>query len=261
MIRVLLADDEPLARERLALAVAGIPEAEVVGMARNGREAVEAIRRLRPDVAVLDILMPGLDGFETIEALEQHDHVPEVIFVTAFHQHAVRAFEVHAVDYLLKPVDFERFREALNQAQERLVGRNARARLTELQDLVATLQRADGEEDGHLRETWVRSARGLERLRFEDVELVTAEGDYVALHIGQQNHLVNHTMSELEEKLDPAVFRRVHRSAIVNLDCVEAIRRRRSRALVLVLDGGRTVPVGPSYAAATMEALRGHPAS
>lgn len=256
MIRVLLADDEPLARERLALAVAGIPEAEVVAMARNGREALEAIRRLRPDVAVLDILMPGLDGFAVVEALRQGDHVPEVVFVTAFHQHAVRAFEVHAVDYLLKPVDFDRFREALAQARQRLVGRNAQARLAELQTLVASLQGTGAPDDGCLRETWVRSTRGLVRLRFDEVELVTAEGDYVALHSGGRSHLVQHTMAELESRLDPAVFRRVHRSAIVNLRRVEAIRRRRSRALLLMLDDGRQVPVGPTYAAATLDALR-----
>lgn len=259
MIRVLLADDEPVARERLALAVAGIPEVELAGMVRNGREALDAIRRLRPDVAVLDILMPGLDGFAVVEALEEDDHVPEVIFVTAFHEHAMRAFEVHAVDYLLKPVDFARFREAIEQARERMVARSAQARLAELQKLVASLQGAGGPDDGYLRETWVRSARGLVRVRLEDVDLVTAEGDYVALHVGSRSHLVKDTMAALEARLDPALFLRVHRSAIINLHRVEAIHRRSARALSLVLDGGHQVPVGPSYMAATLQALQARP--
>jgi YesN/AraC family two-component response regulator len=139
-MRVVIADDEPVALERLELALSCVPEAALVGVARTGREALSLIRDLKPDVAVLDIQMPAKDGFGVIEGLKPGEFTPEVIFVTAFHEHALRAFEVEAVDYLLKPVAFERFREALRRAKSRLDARASDERFAELQRLLEALR-------------------------------------------------------------------------------------------------------------------------
>lgn len=256
MIRILLADDEPVALERLELAVAGIPDAEVVAKAANGRQALELIRELEPDVAVLDIRMPGRDGFSVIGGVPPGSHVPEIVFVTAFHEHAVRAFEFHAVDYLLKPVAFDRFAQAIERARARLRARQSEARFAELQELIATLRRQRAEERaGWMEEAWVRTRAGLVRVRFEDVDVITAEGDYVSLHVGGHAYLLKDTMDSLQSRLDPARFLRVHRSTIVNLSRVTGMRRRGSRALFLVLEGGREVAVGPSRVGPVLEAL------
>lgn len=257
MIRILLADDEPVALERLQVAIACVPDAELVAVARNGRQALELLRQLKPDIAVLDIQMPGKDGFAVIEAIRSDDHVPEIIFVTAFHEHAVRAFEIHAVDYLLKPVAFERFREAIDRARARLQARTADVRFAELQRLIASLQHSDrGEEASHTREVWVRTLGGLVKVVLETVDLIAAEGDYVSLHVGDRSYLLKDTMTSLESRLDPAHFLRVHRSAIVNLGRIKSVQRRGLRALSLVMASGKVVPVGPNFAASTREALR-----
>lgn len=256
MIRILLADDEPVALERLEVAIACIPDAELAGAAKNGRQALELLRQLRPDIAVLDIQMPGKDGFAVIEALRSDDCVPEIIFVTAFHEHAIRAFEVHAVDYLLKPVAFERFREAIDRARARLQARTADVRFAELQQLIASLQSSgQGEVASHTREVWVRSPGGLIKVVLESVDLITAEGDYVSLHVGNRSHLLKDTMTSLAFRLDPNRFLRVHRSVIVNIDRVSSVQRRGLRSLSLVLASGRVVAVGPNFAASTLEAL------
>ncbi|MEZ0471765.1 LytR/AlgR family response regulator transcription factor [Luteimonas salinilitoris] len=258
MIRILLADDEPVALERLEVAVACIPDAELVASARNGRQALELLRELRPEIAVLDIQMPGKDGFAVIEAIRAEDFVPEIIFVTAFHEHAVRAFEFHAVDYLLKPVAFDRFREAIDRARARLRARTADARFAELQKLIASLQASATErsaDTAHAREVWVRTQGGLVRVQLDTVDLIAAEGDYVSLHVGDRSYLLKDTMAALELRLDPALFLRVHRSTIVNLSRIDSLRRRGPRALSLVLAGGKAVAVGPNYVDATIEAL------
>lgn len=256
MIRILLADDEPVALERLALAVACIPDTELVASARNGREALQLMRQLKPDIAVLDIQMPGKDGFGVIEAIQADDYVPEIVFVTAFHEYAVRAFEVHAVDYLLKPVAFERFREAVDRAHERLQARSADARFAELQQLIDSMQASGtGDAGGYTREVWVRTHGGLTRVLLEDVQQISAEGDYVSLHAGTRSYLHKATMAAMESELDPDLFARVHRSAIVNLSKVEGMRRRGPRALSLVLASGDVVAVGPSFIASTLESL------
>jgi DNA-binding LytR/AlgR family response regulator len=257
VISVLLADDEPVALERLRLAIACIPDAKLVAAARNGLEALQMMREYRPDIAVLDIQMPGKDGFAVIEALEVGDHLPEIVFVTAFHRYAVQAFEANAVDYLLKPVDFDRFRESIVRAKARLNARSADARFSELQQLIACLQ-ASGSADetsGYTREVWVRTHASLVRVQLQDVDWIEAEGDYVSLHTVNRTYLLKNTMASLQEQLDPSTFARVHRSAIVNLSRVERVYRRGRRSISLVLATGQTVAVGPSYASVTLEAL------
>jgi DNA-binding LytR/AlgR family response regulator len=256
-MRVLLADDEPLALERLQLALSGLAQATLVGTARNGREALELIRERRPDVAVLDVQMPVADGFAVIEALRDDDAVPEFIFVTAFHHHAIRAFEVQAVDYLLKPVAFERFHEALRRAQARLAARTSGERLEEVQRLLEALHAAPdagaAAPDG---EIWVQESGGLTRIATSVVDRIEAEGDYVRIHVGDRSHLLKETITAMQSRLDAQAFARVHRSSIVNLTRVRSVRRRTPRGIVLVLQGGATVAVGPSFADEVMRLLQ-----
>jgi DNA-binding LytR/AlgR family response regulator len=256
-MRVLLADDEPLALERLELALSELPEATLVGTARNGREAIALIRELRPDVAVLDVQLPVADGFVVIEALRADEAIPELIFVTAFQDHAIRAFEVQAVDYLLKPVAFERFHEALRRAQVRLAARAGSERLAELERLLDAVRVGasvdTGPSDGQI---WVQEAGGLTRIPASIIDRIEAEGDYVRIHAGDRSHLLKETITAMRSRLDPQAFARVHRSSIVNLARVRSVRRRTPRGLVLVLQGGAAVAVGPSFADEVMRLLQ-----
>jgi DNA-binding LytR/AlgR family response regulator len=256
-MRVLLADDEPMAIERLELALAGIPEARLVGAARNGHEAIAMIRDLRPDVAVLDVQMPLTDAFDVIESLRAGDFVPEIIFITAFDRHAVRAFDVQAVDYLLKPVAFDRFHEALRRAQARLDARASETRLLELQRVLAAV-RAEERDDTPARELWVPEEGGLAKVAVSAIDRIEAEGDYVRIHVGEASHVLKETITGIQQRLDPATFARVHRSSIVNLTRVRGVRRKLPRGLVLVLNGGGTVPVGPSFADEVMRRMEAH---
>lgn len=249
MIRILLADDEPIALDRLELAVAGIPDAQLVAKARNGKEALGLIRELKPDIAVLDIQMPVKDGFAAIAELRPGEHLPEIIFVTAYQEHAVRAFEVHAVDYLLKPVSFERFREAVRLAKARLDARAAEVRFAELQQLIASLRASGGPEGAvaYEREFWVRTRERLVRVAVDSIDAITAEGDYVLLHVGDRSHLLKDTISSLAARLDPSTHLRVHRSTIVNLRQVSSLRRRGPKAMSLTLATGADYAIGPNY--------------
>ncbi|MGH8573458.1 MAG: LytR/AlgR family response regulator transcription factor [Gammaproteobacteria bacterium] len=256
-MRVLIADDEPVAVERLELALSCIPEAELVGVARSGKEALSLIRELQPDVAILDVQMPGQTGFGVLSGLRPSDRVPEVIFVTAYESHAVKAFEIHAVEYLLKPVPFERFRDALRRARERLHARAADSRFAELQEIISALSaQASGHgRPDYERDLWVRERDGMIRIPIDSIDLFEAAGDYVIAHAGETTHLLSDSISALQGRLDPASHLRVHRSAIVNLQRVRSLRRRGRRGLSLTLQSGRQVAVGPSYADVVLEAV------
>lgn len=245
-MRVLIADDEPLALARLRQALSCIPEVELIASARSGEEALRFIRELKPDVAILDIQMPGLDGLGVVTRLRAEDPLPEVIFVTAFTQHAVRAFDLNAADYLTKPFEFERLRAAIRRARSRLDGRNSDQRFAELQTLVASLQQV-AEPSPHETEIWIRRADGLYRQPLDEVDLILAQGDYVELHTRGHAYLVRDTISALEQRIDPARFMRCHRSVIVNLTFVRGVRRSAGRKLTLSLAGGKEIAVGPSY--------------
>ena len=222
--RVLIADDEPLARERLRMLLAERPELEIVGEAEHGAAAVEAILRERPDLVFLDIHMPELDGIEVARVLaaeaEEGAPPPVIVFVTAYDEYALRAFEVNARDYLTKPVDRERLGEALDRAFAAL----ARAPSPGLDpSLVAFLETLRRERAFPVR-FLVRDARGgLYFVRADDIEWVEAEENYVRLHADGRSHLVRDTMTAFREKLDPARFVRVHRSAIVNVDRIARV--------------------------------------
>ena len=232
--RVLIADDEPLARERLRMLLEEWPAFEVAAECEHGGEAVEAILSLKPDLVFLDIRMPELDGIEVAQVLAEEAArgvtPPVVVFVTAFDGYALRAFEVNARDYLTKPVDRERLGRALDRAAETLALRasSATAPAGEGQaaldpSLVAFLESLRRERDYPVR-FLVRDARGgLYFVRADDIEWVEAEENYVRLHAGGRSHLVRDTMRGFREKLDPARFLRVHRSAIVNVDRIARV--------------------------------------
>jgi DNA-binding LytR/AlgR family response regulator len=255
-MRVIVADDEPLALATMQSSLACIPAVEVVGRARNGVEALAMIRSLKPDLVILDIEMPGRSGLSVIESLRPGEAIPEVIFSTAFSHYAVKAFEVNAVDYLTKPVSFERLREAVGNAGERLAARTANQRFAELQALIAALQ-AEAESDGHVYEQdlWIRRKEGLERLPVKTIDLIEAQGDYVNLHVGDDMYMVRDTVSSLAHRLNPALFVRSHRSFLVNITRVRGIRRKTGGQMELTLDTGRLVAVGPSYAESTLKAV------
>jgi len=237
-LSALLVDDEPLALRRLDRAIAAIGGVEVVGTTTSARQAVELIDSLAPDVVFLDIAMPGLDGFEVAERAGGGAG-PAIVFVTAFDQHAVRAFDVDAVDYLLKPVAPDRLRAAIARVRGWIAGRaSARAE--------PPSEEAEGRlgADGSL---WVHRHQEFVRVRVEDIVWIEAEGDYVRLHSEGGGGLMRATLSSLEARLDPALFVRVHRSAICRINAISGLQRKATGALAVRLSNGDEAPVGRSY--------------
>src|SRR5688500_9084716 len=234
-MRVLIVDDEPLARRRLVQLLAGQADVKVVGEADGGREALKLVELLRPDVLLLDIEMPAVDGFAVLKGLPQ-DSPPAIIFVTAFQDHAVTACELRATDFVVKPVRAERLGEALDQARSDLDARRAGERLAFLQARLAELEsRALVASDPGL---WVQIGSDKRRLALTDIRWLQAERDYVRVHMDGQAHLVNGLLGDMEKALDKDAFLRVHRSAIVRKDKVRAVLRGRFSTPVLELDDG-----------------------
>jgi len=235
-LRVLIVDDEAPARAKLRRYLEADDRAEVVGEAANGLEAVERIESLRPELVLLDVQMPGLDGFDVLAALEDGE-APHIVFVTAHDEHAVRAFEVRALDYLLKPVDRGRLRAALGRVIE--AGRPGAAALAVLQDRPASGPR--------LERFLVRERGRLRLVSVDDVDWIGAAGNYVELHVGDHTHLVRGTLNELEIRLPGQRFARVHRSTIVNLDRVRELQPWSHGDLLLVLEGGTELRLSRRY--------------
>ena len=241
VLKVVIVEDEPLAVERLELALNEAPAVEVVGSALDGRSGLELIRELRPDLVFLDIKMPGLDGLELAGILAREGG-PAVIFLTAFGQFAVNAFELAAVDYLMKPVGLDRVRAAVERARDRLEATTAAERARQLQTLVETLRPQGGGEAE--RSLWITDARGRVRVPLSAIEWVEAERDYVRIHTGSESRLMRMTLNTLSGKLDPGQFLRVHRSAVVNLGAVTGLKRRTWGLVSVRLASGAEVPVG-----------------
>lgn len=252
-MRVLLVDDETLALDRLDTFFSDIEGVEVVGRARDGDEALAQIKALTPDLVILDVQMPGKTGLRAAAEIDV-DPRPELVFVTAHEHYAPDAFDVDAADYLLKPVRFDRLRQAVDRARRRRAMRSAEARAGQLEEEVATLKAGAAprphDDDGF----WVPERHGQRRVPIDTIDWIEAARDYVLLHTNIRSHLLRITMAALEERLAGSALLRVHRSAFVRPDKVTEVQRS-GRSLCLVLSGGATVQVGPSYVAAVKGAL------
>lgn len=214
-VRTIIVDDEDLARQMIKEYLRAHPMVEVVAECSGGEEAVRRVNAMRPDLLFLDIQMPGLTGFEVLEKL---DHPPFIIFSTAYDRYALRAFEINAIDYLLKPFDKERFDRALSRAFERMQNKTAASQ--QILSLLNNLQTAGTDPQRF----WIKEKGCLKPIKHEAIDWIEAMDDYACLHVGQTKHLVNQTMRELEARLDEKMFMRIHRSAIVNLDRIKELR-------------------------------------
>ena len=250
MISVLVVDDEPPARRRIISLLAEQPDVQVVGVCGNGRDAIAAIRQLRPDLVFLDVQMPEVSGFDVIETVGAAA-MPVVVFATAYDEFALRAFDAHALDYLLKPFEQERFERALERVRQQLrrVG-------TEGEDeRLRALVRAVRGEANRLERIPVRMGQRTRLISLDDVDYIEARGNYVRLHVGERSYLVRDTLSALEARLDRGRFLRIHRSLIVNLARVQEAESLFAGEYVLYLRGGGRLTSGRTYRPAVEAAL------
>ncbi len=222
-IRALIVDDEPVAREGIRVLLADDPQIEIVGESANGREAVAAIEEMSPDLVFLDVQMPEMDGFAVIQRIGA-ERMPTVVFVTAYDQYALRAFDVAALDYLLKPYDDDRFHSTVSRAKSHI----RQGELGELsRKLIALLESHEQEptvaRKGYLDRVMIKAGGRVIFLKVDEIDWIEAEGDYVKLHVGPRSHLLRDTMKNLEGQLDPAKFVRTHRSTIVSLDKIKEL--------------------------------------
>jgi two-component system, LytTR family, response regulator len=254
-IRTFIVDDEPLAREGIRLLLRGDPEIEVIGEAGAGREAVAQIQHLRPDLVFLDVQMPEMNGFQILGALAP-TLVPAVIFVTAYDRYALQAFEVHALDYLLKPFDDERFADAVGRAKSHLQLARAWDLRQQLLSLLADVTPAPQDsKPAEPERLAIKDGCRVVFLRFDEIDWIEAADYYVQIHAGSKSYLHRETMASLERRLDAGLFVRIHRSAIVNRRRIRELRNGRQREAVVVLEGGQAIKVSRSQQA-KLAALR-----
>ncbi len=254
-LRALIVDDEELARRGLELRLQSDQDIEICGQSRNGREAVEHVRELKPDIVFLDIQMPGMDGFETLRAFAGAD-MPAVIFVTAFAEHAIRAFEANALDYLLKPIDDRRLKRAIERVREHLATRDAIGHRDQLLKLICDIT---GEEvtldtalDGRVespapRRLAIKEDGATVCVEIRDIDWIESAGDYLCVHARGKTHVLRGTMKRMTDVLDKARFARVHRSTIINIERVRSMRPHTNGECFLSLEGDKEVKVSRSY--------------
>jgi two-component system, LytTR family, response regulator len=231
-LRALIVDDEPLARRGVAIRLAEF-EVEIVGECGDGDDAIEKILRLSPDVVFLDVQMPGMDGFDVLRNLPK-ESLPAIIFLTAYERHAVRAFEFHALDYLLKPIDDERFASAVRRVLK-LLDSDSKVRMAE-----RVVKMLGAEAQGYLSRFTVRTGSRIQVVLVDDTDWIGAAGDYAELHAHGRTHLIRERLSDLEQRLDPAKFMRIHRSRIVRLDCITELKSIDNREYLVKLSDGST---------------------
>ena len=245
-IKTLIVDDEAIARERVRRFLTAEADIEILGECRDGREAVAAIKRLQPDLVFLDIQMPQMDGFATLAALDAAE-LPAIVFVTAYDQYAIQAFAVHALDYLLKPFNQERFSQSLNHVRQHLArrgdqhpGRNVDTRLLSLlEELKAGPKYAE--------RIVIKTTGRVYFLKTSEIDWIEACGNYVNLHAGSETHLLRETLSHLERRLDPKIFLRIHRSRLVNLDCIKELTPLFNGDYTVLLHDGTELTLSRTY--------------
>ena len=260
-IRALVVDDESLARRGLVVRLSEFKQVEVLDECQSARQAVEKIIALEPDLVFLDIQMPGMNGFDVLREVQAAGkQMPLVVFVTAYDHYAIKAFEVRAIDYLLKPVDAERLQQSLHRIEKNLAERERNDQHQRILNLLADatgedcediLKRlASGEDMTMARypdHIAIKESGEITRVAINSIEWVDAAGDYMCIHACNETHILRRTMKELEDELNPARFQRIHRSAIVNLDQVEKLCSRQNGEYHLVLRNGKELKVSRSY--------------
>ena len=256
-LRTVIVDDEPLSLDLLRAVLSEISDIEIIGECNNGREAVEAAVRLQPELLFLDIQMPGMNGFDVIKSLQTHI-MPMVVFITAFDQYAVDAFDLHAVDYVLKPLDSERIARSVDRAVDRLkndIGRSFKSPLIgaieEISERASkgevTEKSADNIPDGMKRKLLVRDSGVVKVIPFDDIDWVDAAGDYMCVHAGGETHVIRSTLRDLMGKLDDNLFVRIHRSTIVNVERVVSVTPLQKGGSLLHLTQGESLKVSRNY--------------
>jgi two-component system LytT family response regulator len=241
-IRTVIVDDEPLGRTVIREMLRGDGEIEIISECASGHEAVEVISRESPDLIFLDVQMPEVNGFDVLAAIESKQ-MPMVIFVTAYDQYAVRAFEVHAADYLLKPFDRERFGKALQRAKDHL----RHARRSEVNDRILALLEEQKAKTKYLERLVIKGSGRVFFLKTDEIDWIEAEGNYVCLHVRKESYLLRETISSLETQLDPHRFPRIHRSQIVNIDRIRELRPWSHGEYQVVLHDGTELILSRSY--------------
>ncbi len=241
-IRTLVVDDEPLARDKIIGFLTEEPDIELIAECDNGLSAVDAIREHDPDLVFLDVQMPELNGFGVLKEIGS-EAAPAVIFVTAYDQYALQAFDVHAMDFLLKPFDRSRLRTAVQRARSQILGHQTGQLRDRLNALLEDLE----DKDKYLDRLVVKAKGRVYFLRVEDIDWIEAAANYVKLHAGPEGHIVRETMTNLEQRLDPAKFMRIHRSTIVNIDRIEELRQLFHGDYAVVLKGGKSLAVSRGY--------------
>ena len=240
-IKTIIVDDEPLARRNLRVLLERDSQIEILDECRNGREAVKAINTLSPDLIFLDIQMPEMDGFDVLARVGP-EHIQAIIFVTAFDQYALKAFDVHALDYLLKPFDDERFARALERAKSQIAAREINQlseRLLALLEERETERKGSQREERYLSRLMIKASSRVMLLKVDEIDFIEADGNYAKLHVGKKMHLLREKMNDLEGRLDPARFVRIHRSVIVNLERIKEMHPHFNGDYVVVLEDGR----------------------
>lgn len=244
---VLVVDGEPLARRRIIRLLQKLDWIDRIHEAGNVDEAGERILDAEPDILLLDIQMPGGDGFDVLARLT--DHLPVVVFITAFDHHALRAFEASAVDYITKPIEQGRFNLAMERAREAAVQRSQSEKVSELQEALAALKRELRTQARRTPEFWVKSSGEFLRIASGDVIRFQADGDYVRLHVRDADYLYQESLAELERRLDPAEFVRIHRGTIIRRGAIARVKPGKFAALIVVLSDGSETRVGRTYTA------------
>ena len=253
-IRTIIVDDEKLAIQGLQLRLEPFSDIEVIETCANGREAIRAIKTQKPDLVFLDIQMPGFDGFSVVKGVMDVDP-PLFVFVTAYQEHAIRAFEANAVNYLMKPVDEDKLADTVERVRQRLAEMRSAEEAEKLKDVLAEVSpdslesiSDEGEAAGRYEKMINVKDRGqIFRVDVDTIEHIEAAGDYMCIYTGDNSLILRETMKDLERRLDPKNFQRVHRSTIVNLDQVRQVKPHTNGECFLVLDSGAEVKVSRSY--------------
>jgi|SRR5947209_3528827 len=241
-IRTLIVDDMPLARNRVRRFLNADADIEVIGECSDGKGAVAAVKELAPDMIFLDVQMPEMDGFEVLNSIG-HENLPAIIFVTAHDQYALRAFDVHAIDYLLKPFDEHRFRRALERAKREI----RQGQASDVDERLRTLLADVSREPKYMKRMAVKTAGRTVILATDEIDWIGTAGNYLRLHAGRETHLIRDRMSQLESRLDPKQFARVHRSIIVNVDRVKEMHPLFNGDQVLILRDGTQLTMSRTY--------------